>query len=64
MSPKLLSTVEAQMYVTQLNVTSLLDEVEIVAPNEFATIDPDEYDRDPRVRRMWHLPGGANRQLD
>src|SRR5205807_9191182 len=63
MSGRLLTTIEAQMYVAQLTVTRLLDEVEIVAPNALPTLDPDEYDRDPRtvaqlVRSLWKIPRG------
>lgn len=63
MPARLLATAEASMYVTQLQVRSLLDELEIVATNELVTLDPDGYEEGPRgvaqsLRRMWRLPDG------
>lgn len=63
MPAKLLSTIEAQMYIAQLNVKSLLEDLEIEATNRFVTLDPGEYDDDPKVvaqelRRIWRLSNG------
>ncbi len=63
MPAKLLATIEAQMHVTQLNVKSLLEDLEIETSNRFVTLDPGVYDDDPRIvaqelRRIWHLPNG------
>jgi Zn-dependent peptidase ImmA (M78 family)/transcriptional regulator with XRE-family HTH domain len=63
MPARLLATTEGRMYTTQLQVKSLLEDLEIVADNEFVTMDPDDHDSDPRLvaqalRRMWHLPNG------
>jgi len=59
----LLATIEAQMYLTQLQVRSLLDELEISAPNSFVTIDPDDHEGGPRdvgrlLRAAWKVPRG------
>jgi Zn-dependent peptidase ImmA (M78 family) len=63
MSAKLLTTIEAQMYVTQLQVRRLLDDLEIEAPNKFYTLDPDDYGSDASttarvLRSLWRLPNG------
>ncbi len=60
---KLLTTIEAQMHVTQLQVSRLLEDLEIESPNTFVTLDPDEYDRNPQrvaqmLRSLWRLPRG------
>ncbi len=59
----LLTTVEANMHLTQLQVGALLEELEIHSANEFLTLDTDEYEDDPRqvaqaLRRFWRLPNG------
>ena len=63
MPVRLLDTTEAQMYVTQLHVKSLLEDLDIEAPNQFLTFDLDEHGGDPRrvaqvLRRLWGIPSG------
>jgi Zn-dependent peptidase ImmA (M78 family)/transcriptional regulator with XRE-family HTH domain len=63
MPAKLLSTTESRMYVTQLTVKSLLDELEVVSAQEFVTLDPDEHEDGAvtvaqMLRRMWRIPDG------
>ena len=63
MPVKLLVTTEGQMYVTQLQMKSLLEDLEIVATNQFITLDPDDYDSSPltvaqMLRRLWKIPRG------
>lgn len=63
MPVKLLTTIEAQMHVTQLQVSRLLEDLEIQSPNTFVTLDPDDYDRSPQrvaqmLRSLWRVPRG------
>jgi Zn-dependent peptidase ImmA (M78 family)/transcriptional regulator with XRE-family HTH domain len=63
MPAPLLDQIESQMFLTQLQVASLLRDLEIDAPNEFMTLDPEDYDGGPRfiaqmVRRLWRIPPG------
>jgi Zn-dependent peptidase ImmA (M78 family)/DNA-binding XRE family transcriptional regulator len=63
MPARLLVTTEGQMYVTQLHVKSLLEDLEIVAENQFMTLDPDDYESSPvtvaqLLRRLWKIPRG------
>lgn len=60
---KLLASVEAQMFLAALHVRSLLEDLDVEYPFDFVTIDPDDYDGDPRtvaqvVRRLWQVPAG------
>jgi Zn-dependent peptidase ImmA (M78 family)/transcriptional regulator with XRE-family HTH domain len=63
MPARLLAMTEGNMYITQLHVRSLLDELEIVAAHELMTLDPDRFEDGPRgvaqaLRRMWQIPDG------
>jgi Zn-dependent peptidase ImmA (M78 family)/transcriptional regulator with XRE-family HTH domain len=62
-SAKVLDGLESQMYLTQLQVKVLLDGLEIQSPNDFVTLDPDEYEQGPKsaaqiLRGLWKLPSG------
>jgi len=68
MPVKLLTTVEAQMHMTQLQVSRLFEEVAAESPNQFLTLDPDEYEGSAErvaqiLRSIWHLPRGPIRNL-
>jgi Zn-dependent peptidase ImmA (M78 family) len=63
MPTKILAKVEAEMYTTQIQVNTLLADLDIEAPNHFLTLDLDEFDGDPvavaqEVRRAWRIPRG------
>lgn len=57
-----LDAIEAEMHLSQLRVRTLLGELEIEAPYEFPTLDPDEHGGVGGVARllraMWHVPTG------
>jgi Zn-dependent peptidase ImmA (M78 family) len=63
MPARLLDTIEAQMYLTQLQVRSLLEDLDIESSYQFVTLDPAEYGDDPRavaqmLRRIWRISSG------
>lgn len=63
MPVRLLSAIEAQMFLAAIHVRTLLNDLEIDVPYHFPTIDPDDYDSDPRtvaevVRGLWNVPRG------
>ena len=63
MPARLLITTEGQMYVTQLHVRTLLEDLEVAAANHFVTLDPDDFDGNPKtvaqlLRRLWKVPRG------
>lgn len=64
---KALRLVEAQMYMTRLQVRHLLAEVEIEPPNTMHSLDPDEYGSPENVaqelRRVWGVPRGPIRNM-
>jgi Zn-dependent peptidase ImmA (M78 family) len=56
------------MFLTQLQVASLLRDLEIESSNQFMTLDVEDYEGDPRlvaqlVRRLWRVPPGPIRNL-
>jgi Zn-dependent peptidase ImmA (M78 family) len=69
MPAPLLDRLESQMFLADLQVSSILRDLEIEAPNEFVTLDPQDYeDGSPRliaqiVRRLWHIPPGPIRNV-
>jgi Zn-dependent peptidase ImmA (M78 family)/transcriptional regulator with XRE-family HTH domain len=68
MPQTLLTQLESQMHLTQLQVASLLNDLEILSPNQMMTLDLEEYGNDPRlvaqtVRKLWHVPSGPIRDL-
>jgi Zn-dependent peptidase ImmA (M78 family)/transcriptional regulator with XRE-family HTH domain len=60
---KVLSKVDARMYVRNLNVINLLDGLDLETDRIFHTMDPDEYGGDPievarALRSAWRVPDG------
>lgn len=57
-----LTAIEAKMCLTHLQIRRFLDEVEIVSPNGFLSLDPDEYDGPEAVARVvrsaWRIGRG------
>ncbi len=56
------------MFLTQLQVATLMRDLEIEAANQFMTLDIEDYEADPRkvaqiVRRLWRVPPGPIRNL-
>jgi Zn-dependent peptidase ImmA (M78 family)/DNA-binding XRE family transcriptional regulator len=62
MPTNLLTTIEAKMYLTQLQIRRFLEDVEIESANGFLSIDPDEYDGPEAVARVvrsaWRIGRG------
>ena len=68
MPAPLLDKIESEMFLTQLQVASVLQDLEIESSNEFMTLDVEDYEEDPRlvarmVRRLWRVPPGPIQHL-
>jgi Zn-dependent peptidase ImmA (M78 family)/transcriptional regulator with XRE-family HTH domain len=68
MPAPLLDQIESEMFLTQLQVASVLRDLEIESSNSFMTLDIEDYEDDPRmvarmVRRLWKVPPGPIRNL-
>ncbi len=60
---KVLTKLDARMYIRNLNVINLLDGLDIEGDRIFHTMDPDEYGGDPveiarALRTAWRVPDG------
>lgn len=60
---KVLSKVDARMYIRNMNVINLLDGLDIEGERTFHTMDPDEYGGNPvevarALRAAWRVPDG------
>jgi len=60
---KVLTKLDARMYIRNLNVVNLLDGLDIEGDRIFHTMDPDEYGGDPvevarALRAAWRVPDG------
>lgn len=63
MPARLLTQTESAMFVAELQIRRLLDDLELEPANTMLTLDPDEYSGDPRevartLRRFWRVPDG------
>lgn len=67
MPARLLNRIEARMFLAQIQVQRLLRHIEIDAPLEFVTMDPDEHGGPAKVaqhlRAYWRVPIGPIKNL-